>query len=129
MKKNLLMLMIIGCICIISGVGMFFISSVPQYVSYIFFGIAFGSFSSWYITRKHSRGEVFVFDEISKRIVVLSGWYTCAITLYSIAGLLVINHFYPIQISNGSLLLSMWLFMILSLAFFRYILSKWGKAE
>ena len=98
-------------------------------LTFVFLGNGIGQLTSWYVIRKHTREDKFVYDEMTRRIDALSGWYTSTITLFSLLILMIINYFFPLQIDTSWLLLSIALFMSLLYIVLRSVLATYGKAE
>lgn len=129
MKNKLLVQLIVGIVCIVAGFLLIVIDALPVVVPGSVMGIGSGLVATWFAMRKHVRGDTFVYDEMTKRIDALSGLYTSTLTLYFLFVLMIVNYFIPIQLDTSWLLLTITMFLSISMIMFRYILSKYGRAE
>ena len=127
MRKRMIVILAIGISCLFSGIIMAGLNVTPKVIPITFISIGSGLISSWFAVRRYIRGDALIFDEMQKRIDMLSGSYTSTITLFFILVLCIINFFYPLPLSIAGLLMTMMLYMSLSFILIRFYLLKWGK--
>ena len=129
MRNKLRFQLILGGVFLVAAFSMMIFHVLYPILPFVFFGIGFGQIFSWFAIRKYTRGDKFIYDEMTKRIDSLSGLYTSTITLYSLLILMIINYFFPLQIDTSWLLLSITLFISLLFIVLRSVLATYGKAE
>jgi len=132
MRKQMIVFLAIGIICLISGIVMAVLHVAPEIIptTMIFTGSFFITFfPTWFTMRKYIRGDALIIDEMMKRIDALSGYYTVAATFFFILILFFINYFYPLPLSIAGLLITILLFMSLSFILIRFYFWKRGVTE
>ncbi|MBN1291666.1 MAG: hypothetical protein JXB48_07480, partial [Candidatus Latescibacteria bacterium] len=103
MQKRVTVSLVIGILCLISGIVMIKFHVVHEIIPTIMISIGFVSV----IVYIYTKGGTIILDEMMKRVDALSGYYSFNASTYFIITLSIINFFYPLPLSIPGLLMTM----------------------
>ncbi len=129
MWKRMKVHLAIGIICLISGSVMIILHVAPMIIPVLMFAIGVGLITTWFVVRTYIRGDIVIFDEMVKRVEVLSGYYSYIAAMYFLFTLCIFNYFFHSLWSTSGLLLTMMLFNSISFILIRQYLLRRGKTE
>ncbi|MFC1692273.1 hypothetical protein ACFL1R_02070 [Candidatus Latescibacterota bacterium] len=125
MRKRMIIFLVIGIICLLSGIVMIKFYNAPQVIPTTMISIGVVSV----ILFIYTKGGTIILDEMVKRLDTLSGYYSFIASCYFICTLGIINYFFPLLLSTHRLLMAMMFFNGIFFIIIRQYLLRRGKTE